>query len=286
MTLYATVADALSAMSAGSGSSATDQAVLQGNLRAVSRRVDRLFASNRPYFAPYIEQRQMRVDGQHVNSQDNTFRLDWPILAISAASIGTTTLVVGTDIELWPDVTSPYRYLHNMNGQYWYDYCTNSYRPLTLKVTGTWGYHRDWANAWLDVTTLSAAIATASATSITVTDIDGTDAYGRSPWISAGALLKIDSEYLEVTAVNTTTNIATVRRGVNGSTAATHSNGATVSVYQVEDDLREVVARQAGFKYARRGAYETTTIANLTTTQFPSDLLAELQNTLAGYAYE
>lgn len=284
MTLYATVDDAIAVSKAGVNSSTVDELFLLRALRMISRRVDRHFASNRPYFAPYIEQREMPVTMTRINSGQNIFRLDWPILAITAAVIGTTTLVIGTNTELWPTVTSPYYYLHNMTGRLWYDYCTNYYRPLTLKITGTWGYHRDWANAFLDVTTLSADIASTTVTSISVTSASGMDAYGRDPWISPGALLQIDSEWLEVSRV--TSNTLTVRRGVNGSTAATHDNGRTVSVYQVEDNLRDAVARQAAFMMARRGAYEQVTVSQLTMTQFPSDSLAELEHVLAEFAYE
>lgn len=284
MTLYATLDDAKNAQKA---TTTVDDDILLRNLRTVSRRIDRLMESQRPYFAPTIETRQFVITRGRVRSADNTFLFDDPLLALTSVTVGSDALIIGTNVELWPTLTSPATRLRLVNNwDSWYTYCATSGAPLVATLMGTWGWHRQWGSAWLDVTTLGAAIVSTTATTLTVTDIDGTDAYGRSPWMSAGALLKIGTEYLEVTATNTTTNVATVRRGVNGSTAATHLNGATVSVYQVEEDIRDVVARQAAFKYSRRGAFESATITDLATVQFPSDLLGELRGVLTGYAYE
>jgi hypothetical protein len=286
MTLYATLADAKSTMAAGSASSATEDPIVLRNLRVVSRRIDRLFVSRRPYFAPYIESRAFELNPEYINSREGTFRFDDPLLALTGVTVGTEVLTLNTGVKAWPTLTTPIHKLLLVNGSTnWYGYCNDNNEPQLVTIAGTWGYHRDWSNAWMDVTTLSAAIATTSVTTITLTDVDIADAYGRIPGISAGALLKIDDEYLEVTATNTTTNVANVIRGVNGSTAATHLISTTVSVYQVPTDIRDVVARQAGFKYARRGAYENTNIADLGTIQFPPDMLQELYGVLRGYTY-
>lgn len=69
-------------------------------------------------------------------------------------------------------------------------------------------------------TTLSAAITTTSATSLTVTSASGFPAVGTY-------LVQIDSELLLVTAGQGTTTW-TVTRGVGGTTAATHTNGTAV----------------------------------------------------------
>lgn len=281
MTLYATLDDVKkSAQITGT----TDDDVAMRNLRTVSRRVDRLYRSPLPYFAPHINTKHFRIEPTRINTLDYTYRLPWPLLSLTAVTLADTALTVGTQVEAWPTVDSPFKLLRMMDGWTWYSYSTSDYEPALIKVTGIWGWHHDYSNAWLGVTTLAAAIATTTITSITVTDIDGTDAYGRAPWLSPGSLLQIDSEWLEVTAVDTGTNVATVRRGVNGSTAATHDNASTVSVYQVEEDIRDVVTRQAAFKYARRGAYESITITDLGAIQFPTDLLHELKSTIAGYA--
>ncbi len=69
-------------------------------------------------------------------------------------------------------------------------------------------------------TTLSAAITTTGATSCTVTSATAFPASGTFRVL-------VDSELMSVTGVSGTT--FTIVRGIEGSTAATHSNGATVS---------------------------------------------------------
>ena len=71
------------------------------------------------------------------------------------------------------------------------------------------------------VTTLGAAIASTSATTITLSDA--------SPFMN-GDVLQIGTEQVEITSdpIGGTTNTATVRRGVAGTTAATATNGAGV----------------------------------------------------------
>lgn len=70
-------------------------------------------------------------------------------------------------------------------------------------------------------TTLSAAITTTGATSISVTSATGFPGSGNYT-------IQIDSEVLLVTGGQGTTTW-TVTRGYNGSAAATHSNGETVT---------------------------------------------------------
>jgi hypothetical protein len=70
-------------------------------------------------------------------------------------------------------------------------------------------------------TTLSGAISTTGATSISVTSASGFPGSGNYN-------IQVDSEVMTVTAGQGTTTW-TVTRGVNGTTAATHSAGATVT---------------------------------------------------------
>ena len=74
-------------------------------------------------------------------------------------------------------------------------------------------HHKNFAE-----TTLAAAITTTSETSITVTD--------SSSFPATDFIISIDTEAMLVTNVSGTT--WTVTRGYEGSTAATHANGATI----------------------------------------------------------
>lgn len=103
-----------------------------------------------------------------------------------------------------------------------------------VQVVGTWGYWQDTTSAG----TLGAAISSTTATSVTMTA-------GHS--VEAGHTLLIDSEQLYVTAV--ATNTLTVERGVNGTTAATHSNGATVSRYRYPPVVEDACIRQGQLSF-------------------------------------
>ena len=95
----------------------------------------------------------------------------------------------------------------------------------TLAIAGTWG----WQNTTKDTTTLSALISSTTATTITVTA--ATD-------LSEGNTLLIGTEQMYVQSISGTT--LTVIRGVHGSTAATHSNGADLAVYTYPEDVVQV----------------------------------------------
>lgn len=280
-TLYATLAQVKSELQA---TSTTDDAKVLLALRIVSARIDRIMASRKTFFAPVLEERQFQITRNRVESFYNTFLLNMPLLSISSAFINTTDITAR--LSVYPPYPSPYsqvRLTDNTTSFYWYNYC-DFRTPSFLKITGYWGYNSDYANAYLAVDTLTAGI-TASQTTLVVADIDGTNDYGLAPRISAGNLLKIGDELLEVTATNITTNTATVRRGVNGTTGAIHAISAPVSVYQVDEPIAHITARQASLLYARRGAYDSKNISDIGTIQFPSDLLSELTGVLTQYAY-
>lgn len=107
------------------------------------------------------------------------------------------------------------------------------------EITGIWGYHNDWSNAFQSAgVTLSADITSTTATSITVT--------GKSI-AEPGQMIRVNSEYMHLVSNSGGTFI--VERGLNGSTAATHSQDDTVEVYSPMLELRRVTARYAAWLY-------------------------------------
>jgi hypothetical protein len=278
--MYCTLAEAKAELNADL---TTDDAQIMALVRQVGARIDSLMASFVPVFEPVIEAREFEIDAYNVDSSRNVFILPPTdiLLAIDTISLGTTTL---SGVDAYPSTRNPIRRLRRTDGCSWYA-CVSNCDPLTTIVYGVWGYHRRYASAWLAVDALAAAIVNTTATTFTVADVDGANAQGYSPRISAGNLLKVDSEYMEVTATNITTNVITVIRGANGSTAAAHLIAAPVSVWQVEDNIKRVTARQAGLLYARRGAFETANITEIGIIQYPVDLLAELRGVVQGYGY-
>ena len=122
-----------------------------------------------------------------------------------------------------------------------------------ISVLGSWGFASDTEDTGY---TLGAAVADATTTSITVS----------ASGVEVGWLLLIDAEQLFVTAVSTTT--VTVKRGVNGTTAAAHDDGSTIYRYTVPADIEQACAvlassyntitAQAGVSNVKIGEYSET----------------------------
>jgi len=86
----------------------------------------------------------------------------------------------------------------------------------TLAVAATWGYADDTVNE-----TTADAIASTTTTSVSVSSASS---------LGIAQTILIDSEQLYITGISG--NTLTVERGVNGTTAATHSGGATLYSYE------------------------------------------------------
>jgi len=104
----------------------------------------------------------------------------------------------------------------------------------TLSIVGSWGYTADTVSV-----TTSDAIGSTTATSASVTSAAN---------LGPAQTILIDSEQLYITSISG--NTLTVERGVNGSTAATHSGGASLYRYDYPElvvqaclDLSKVVFR-------------------------------------------
>jgi hypothetical protein len=287
MSLYCTLADVRSELNADS--TVDDQKVMRG-VRQLSRRIDTMFR-NQNLFVPVIQTRRIALSNININSWERTLILRSPqqgvapLLLLTGVTINSTALVIGTSVQAYPQPYAPYYQLQLIGdcALSWYDYCNVTLPgPRFASVAGVWGYNMDYANAWLAVDDLSAGI-NASVTTLTVADVDGDNPYGEAPRISAGNVIQIDTEWMDVIATNITTNTVTVVRGVNGSTAAAHLVDAPVSVYLVDESIRRI-CRQAAFQYSRIGAFDTSRISDFSTLQFPEDFLQEVKDLLNLFA--
>jgi hypothetical protein len=286
MTLYATLDETKAQMDAYNS---TDDAKLLSLLRQVSSRIDAMFTRRRaPVFAPYIETRSnFRLEGSRVNSYDGTFYFGEPLLALTAITVGTQTPVVGTDVQLYQGETAPYMTLQLIdrccNGWYRYVDCSGCAAIPFVTIAGTWGYHVDWANAWIDtLQDVPLGGITDSATSFAVTNVAAANENGYAPCLSEGNLLQIESEWLEVVSISS--NTLTVKRGVNGSTAAAHAAGVAIYTYAVDEAIKRATYRQAAFQYARIGAYDGTKNTGGASAEFAPDVLAEFGALLSLFA--
>lgn len=279
MTYYCTLDEAKAELKATTN---LDDDLLRQYILMTSRRIDAVMGSpRRPFFAPYTEQRRFPIDNYRIDNYNNVYWLRRFILSFSAVTRGSDTLT--TSVELYTPDDSVAEALHlTDSGITWY---SDETPPQFILVTGVWGWHEDYANAYAHVDDLAANVATTTATTVTVADADGADLDGFTPRFSPGNLIQVGTELMEVTAVNTTTNVLTVKRGVNGTTAATHTATDDVNVYLVDERIKRITMRQAGLLYARKGAYQVETLDGVGVITYPQDLLAELRNVLTEFQY-
>lgn len=282
MLSYASVSEAKAELGA-KALNAVDDRRLYGYTRMVSRRIDQIMKgrSNRPFFGPYLEARKIPISRRYIDSRHNTLMLDRPLLEYSALTADGTSIYSVS--EGYPQGDTPYYLLRiTSSGDPWYAYLSNCDDPAYALITGVWGYHSDYANAWLAVDTLSAQL-TSGTDTMTVGNVDGLDDYRLEPRFSPGMLLKIDSEYLLVTDTDVSLNKVYLKRPINGTTEATHANGATIYRWETEEPIRRVAARQAAMLYARIGAFQVETLDGVGAITYPQDLLRELAATLQEY---
>lgn len=92
--------------------------------------------------------------------------------------------------------------------------------PRSVELVGTWGQHNQRDNS-----------SASPATGLNATQ--ATFEVGSATAVHVGQTIRLDNEQMFVTAVATTSGgLLTVERAVNGTTGATHTSGAALTVYR------------------------------------------------------
>jgi len=273
ITFYATLADARLAARA---TTTSDDDILIRNLRAVSQRVD-LLMGKPSFFAPVFATRKYAISPLRLSSLKNTLILPDHVLELVEVKVDDEDIT--SDVSLYSD--APTNELKLDKARTWRELLGDEY-PTFCEIRAWFGYVSDYPRAWQTIDTLNVALS-ATTTTFAIAEAATVNARTQVANISPGALLRINDECMHVVSLTGTST--RVLRGVNGTTAAPHAIGASIKLFHPDFVLREVVARQAAFKYARRGSYENAQITDLTTTQYPPDLLQELRGVLSAYAY-
>lgn len=196
----------------------THDAVYDPIIQSVSRQIDHYCQRE---FQPNTATKYFTADtGDHLTLDDDLLSITTLKTSENEESGARTyeNSWAATDYDLEPynapHTESPYTLIRaRATGQYSFPVRVTK----GIEIAGTWGY---WS-ATSSVGTLGAAISDTTGTSVTM-------ATGHS--VKPLQSLLIDSEQIFVTAVST--NTLTVKRGANGTTAATHSNSAAVSTYE------------------------------------------------------
>jgi hypothetical protein len=245
MNLYATPYEIKGAMPDGIRETTTSYDDLLYRLsERISRMIDRHCGRT---FYPYVETRYFDGDGGT--------ELWVPDL------LEVTTAYYSTDLGRNYTAYTAYDYIasssRNINGRGSYSRlignlnsnATTGYFPAgqrSVKIIGIWGTTDDRNTMWQDSgdTTENAPL-TAAGTSLTVNDVDGADIWGMAARFQAGQLLKIGSEFVELTAISPTGNTATILRGRNGSTAAEQAQNTAIYIWRPAEDVKQACIIQA-----------------------------------------
>ena len=117
----------------------------------------------------------------------------------------------------------------------------------TLAIAGTWGYSNDLS----EEKTTTGAITSTTETSWGVNDASG---------LSAIQTILVGSEQMYITGISS--NTLTVIRGVNGTTASTHSAGAKVYVYEYHPIVEQACLDLSKIFFRDRDMGTTLTIGS------------------------
>lgn len=98
-----------------------------------------------------------------------------------------------------------------------------------VQIVGIWGYGDGIsATPYILDTTITEPISSTTATTATVAAVTN---------LSAGNIILIDTEQIYIYSISSL--VLTIERGVNGTTAATHSDNAPIYIYQYPADIRQ-----------------------------------------------
>ncbi len=203
---------------------------------------------------------------QHDYTSPLELLLDDDLLELTSLTNGDGSAISLSDVITVPDnFPASLLRLTGNSAFFWYLSTVQA-----ISVTGIWGWHDRPAEMWRNSSdTVQNNPLSSGATSITVSDADGADAETETPRFQVGHLLKIESEFVRVVAVNTATNVLTVLRGVNGTSAASHVLNTPISTYQPPADVNQLVLRWASWLYKEPDSAEFAAV--------PDTLLNDLE---------
>ncbi len=211
-------------------------------------------------------------------------RLDKDLLEATTITNGDDTSVSLDDVVFKPPNSYPKISVEIKpgSGERW-EYEDDGNRLQVIQIAGYWGYHTRYGDAWSDsLDSVQDNPLTDSATSLTVSDVGGTDSDALSPRFQVGQMLKIEDEFLFVVARNTTTDVMTVVRGYNGTTAAQHAKSTTVYVYRPMDKIVRACSRLVVWAYRQKDtdAFDKATILGSGVAITPSTMPADVRELL------
>lgn len=224
-----------------------DDGVINDLITQISRYVDDKTSRK---FYPRVETRSFDVpDGRELWVDDD-------LLEISSVTNGDGDAIASTEYNLQPPNNYP-KYairIKSISSEFW-ETDDDGDAEQVIDVAAWWGFHQNYSQrAW----------ALGSLVNEAPLDIDDlTWTVDSGTLFSAGQIIKVDSEIMIITAV-VTNDLTVIKRGDNGSTAATHVHDSSVYIWQPEPDI--VLACQMIVKnlYHNRFGQNSTGAATIT----------------------
>lgn len=253
----------------------TRDPVLLEKIRDASRMIDAI--SNR-FFYPLKETRLFNVPPDEC---DNRLQLDRPLLEVLTLLNGDGTTMTTSHYLLYPSNVYPKHSvgIKKTSSVLWQT-DSNADTEQVISLSAIWGYHSDYANAWQDSagTVQNTTEISASATSLAV----------QSGKLKDGQLIKIESEYCYVAALamSGSNDAATIVRGVHGTTAAIHPNGAAIYIWQPERVIAELCKEVAlGLYLMRNNPVGETMVLEGSSFSTPKDIEKHIEKRLRALGF-
>ncbi len=124
----------------------------------------------------------------------------------------------------------------------------------SVKIVGVWGMSDDRDRVFEDtLDEVENNPLAADGLTLTVNDVDGKDKWNLAPRISAGHILQIESELLEVITTDTASGVqsASIVRGVNGTTGASHATDVQIDKFMPPEPVKRACIIQAKRQFKR-----------------------------------
>jgi len=246
-----------------SSTDAPDDTVVDDIVEQAARLVD--YSTGRRFFPSY-ETHLFNIPKVDFTDRD-TIYLDDDLLSLTTLTNGDLTIISSSNYVLKSVNKPPYWAikLRDVSTVSWEQSSTGS-SDQVLSVAGVWGYHDNYAKSWIQSGTLSAAIT--DTTGLTASVTAGHSLLSQQIW-------KIDNEILQGTVSSNTLTFNF--RGDNGSTAATHLNGAAVYRWLVMPSVAGACQQIVDGFYRKRFGDNASTVATITAAGVvltPSDIPA------------
>lgn len=301
MTSYTTLQRAKQQMTVKN--STQDDSLIAGYIEAASQIVDDYCGQS------FNEVIYTYAFNGEVGSQNPTLSLDErPLLAITSLLNGDGTVVIPANYTLLPvGSLYPKQRVRLALGNYWLNTAWNSngncgpaYSPLldrayaedAIQITGLWGFHRNYLNAWGNTGYTVNAGSLPTATTLTTTQaqpLTALDVGNVVKITTAGGLteyMRISGPVANSTAAGLTTNALTVDRAYNNSTQQTFAGGETIYVWRTEPVIDKVTQMMVAFLYESRNdaTGNSFSITEIGTTTISVDLPPRIKRLLS-YPY-